>query len=383
MPEAARRLHWVVPVQYRMRGLSFAATFAGFAAQMSGKGYSEVVWALLALQFLVYPHLLYWHACRAANPLRTELRHLPVDSALLGIWAGVIGLPLWITFTMYVSTTVNNTVSRGWRGALVSSGVFVAGALAMTLPGGPILPLPETDPIALALCVALLPLYLMAMGDISYYRNKKLREARQNLEQGELALLAANEALRAQLAEIDKLHNQLREQANRDSLTGLWNRRYLDSTLERELSRCKREGRPLALLMMDLDHFKQVNDTYGHAGGDEVLKQLGALLATHARAEDVPCRYGGEEFTLLLPNMPLDAAVERAEMLRTTFAAMKIRFGDFQITTTLSVGLAVYPEHGKLSDELTQRADRALYRAKVEGRNRVIVFDGSMAATGT
>jgi diguanylate cyclase (GGDEF)-like protein len=213
-------------------------------------------------------------------------------------------------------------------------------------------------------------------------RAHQLREARQRLEFSEMALLDSNAMLRSQLAEIDRLHRQASDQANRDALTGLYNRRYLDSTLERELARCKREGRPLSLMMMDLDHFKQVNDTYGHQGGDEILKEIGALLASHARAGDIACRYGGEEFTLLLPNMPLDAAMERAEQLRAEFAAMAVRFGEFAIRSTLSIGIAVYPEHGKLPDELTQRADLALYRAKAEGRNRVVVFDRTLAAAG-
>jgi len=232
------------------------------------------------------------------------------------------------------------------------------------------------------LCVVLLSIYLLSIGNIGFYRNKKLREARQRLELSERALLDANEALHLRLAEIDQLHQLLSDQANRDALTGLYNRRYLDSTLERELARCKREGHPLSLMMIDIDHFKRVNDTYGHLGGDEILKATGALLASHARAEDIPCRYGGEEFTLLLPNMPLAVARERAEELRSTFAAMAVRFGEFSIQSTLSVGIAVYPEHGKLPDELTQRADRALYRAKAEGRNRVVVFDRTAAAAG-
>ncbi|OQY67359.1 MAG: hypothetical protein B6D47_10835, partial [Rhodocyclaceae bacterium UTPRO2] len=117
----------------------------------------------------------------------------------------------------------------------------------------------------------------------------------------ETDLKESNAMLQAQLDEIHRLQADLREQAVRDGLTNLFNRRYLDETLERELARAKREGYPLSLVMIDIDHFKKLNDTYGHQAGDKVLRELAALLWGDVRAEDVPCRYGGEEFVVLLP----------------------------------------------------------------------------------
>jgi diguanylate cyclase (GGDEF)-like protein len=183
-----------------------------------------------------------------------------------------------------------------------------------------------------------------------------------------------NRTLHRNFQEIDVLHDQLREQANRDALTGLFNRRYLDSTLDRELARCKRDGQPLALIMIDIDHFKQINDTYGHQAGDEILLKLGTLLAGMARAGDVACRYGGEEFLLLIPTMPLDAAVVRAGELRTTFGEMVVPFGEFRLKATLSIGVSAYPGHGVSAEELIRHADKALYRAKHGGRNRVEIW---------
>lgn len=382
MTDQTRKAHWLVRTHRRVRAAFFAATYAGFAAQMWGKGFGDIAWALLFLQFMVYPHLVFWWTRRAADPLRTALNNLLLDSLLMGVWVAVIGFPLWIAYTMFIATMLNSTINRGWWGALMASGLFLAGALATAMVTGFSTSPPETEGITVALCVVFFSIYLSWIGNMMFDRNKKLREARKRLEFNEIALLDANESLRIQLAEIDRLHRQASDQANRDSLTGLYNRRYLDGTLERELSRCKREGRPLSLMLIDVDHFKQVNDTYGHQAGDEVLKEIGALLASHARAEDIACRYGGEEFTLLLPNMPLNAAVERAEMLRSAFAATTVRFGEFAIRSTLSIGIAVYPEHGKLPDELAQKADLALYRAKAEGRNRVVVYDRMPAATG-
>jgi len=189
------------------------------------------------------------------------------------------------------------------------------------------------------------------------------------------SLRAANKQLTQQIEEIQRLQAALQEQAVRDSLTGLFNRRYLDETLEREIARAKREGHPLALAMLDVDHFKRLNDTYGHPAGDQVLAALGTLLREDTRAEDVPCRYGGEEFLVLMPHISLESAQERAEQWRRRFAELVIRHGELSLQTTISVGVAAYPQHGHAANELTQCADLALYLAKHDGRNRVVVFE--------
>jgi diguanylate cyclase (GGDEF)-like protein/PAS domain S-box-containing protein len=190
----------------------------------------------------------------------------------------------------------------------------------------------------------------------------------------ELALRETNRQLQARIDEIGRLQVALQELAVRDSLTGLYNRRYLDETLDREVSRARREGNPLSLVMLDIDYFKRVNDTYGHQVGDEVLRILATTLLADIRAEDVACRYGGEEFLVLLPNMPLDTAVQRAEAWRQSIQDLAVVLGNFHITFTISLGVAAYPEHGKTPDDLTRCADQALYRAKNEGRNQVSVI---------
>ena len=193
-------------------------------------------------------------------------------------------------------------------------------------------------------------------------------------KQMEIALTKANTDLREQFDEIKKLQEKLQEQAVRDPLTGLHNRRYLDETLKRELSRAKRESYQLCVILLDLDFFKKINDTYGHLAGDEVLKTFAKIMQDHAREGDVACRYGGEEFMLMLPKMPTATAIDRANTLREKFAATKIPFGDSMIGTTLSIGIAIYPMHGATTDELTNNADKALYIAKHEGRNRAILY---------
>jgi diguanylate cyclase (GGDEF)-like protein/PAS domain S-box-containing protein len=190
----------------------------------------------------------------------------------------------------------------------------------------------------------------------------------------EQALLQANLHLQDQLAEIRQLQEKLRDQAIRDALTGLYNRRYLDETLARELSRAQREGYPVTLAMIDIDFFKKLNDTYGHQAGDEMLKELGSLLKKGARMADVPCRYGGEEFMLVLPNMPLEVAHQRAEIWRDAFKSLRVKFGQFQLSSTISIGLATYPGHGKSRDTLIEAADQALYTAKHGGRDQVVIY---------
>lgn len=186
--------------------------------------------------------------------------------------------------------------------------------------------------------------------------------------------------LEAQLTEISALQTLLQDQAIRDPLTGLHNRRYLDETLSRDLSMAKRGGYPLTVVMVDIDFFKRVNDTYGHAAGDEVIKALAEILEEDARESDMICRYGGEEFLVSLPKMSIENALQRAEKWRLKFADTQVRYGEFFIQSTLSAGVAGYPVHGTDAATLTAHADEALYSSKRKGRNRVTCFDPAASA---
>jgi diguanylate cyclase (GGDEF)-like protein len=169
-----------------------------------------------------------------------------------------------------------------------------------------------------------------------------------------------------------ELQERLRIQSIREPLTGLFNRRYLEESLARELARCERRGLPLAVMMLDLDHFKRFNDTHGHPGGDALLAGFGALLQSLSRQEDIACRYGGEEFTLILPEAGPQAALERAEQIRVTVEGMRVQhLGKDLPPVTVSIGLAFAPDDGVDPESLVRHADRALYKAKSRGRNRV------------
>lgn len=173
-------------------------------------------------------------------------------------------------------------------------------------------------------------------------------------------------------AEVQKLQEQLHEQSIRDPLTGLYNRRYLDETINRELIRADRYNQPVGIVMCDLDDFKLINDIHGHLAGDEVLRVFAKLLKKHSRRSDIVCRFGGEEFVMFLPDMPPAVAYQCAEKLRTELAAKRITLGAADIQVTASFGVAAFPVNGTTQDTLIGAVDAAMYQAKETGRNRVV-----------
>jgi diguanylate cyclase (GGDEF)-like protein/PAS domain S-box-containing protein len=168
------------------------------------------------------------------------------------------------------------------------------------------------------------------------------------------------------------LRETLRHQSIRDPLTGLFNRRYFEESLDREVRRAQRRGSPLGVIMLDLDRFKRFNDSFGHEAGDVLLRAIGELLRRKLRGEDVPCRYGGEEFALLLPEATLEATRERAEELRAAAKGLTIAYQDHLLgPVTMSLGVAVFPDQGLSGPAVLRAADAALYQSKAEGRDRV------------
>jgi diguanylate cyclase (GGDEF)-like protein len=171
-----------------------------------------------------------------------------------------------------------------------------------------------------------------------------------------------------------RLRDKLRELSVRDPLTNLFNRRYMEETLERETKRARRDRSNLGVVMIDVDHFKRFNDSHGHDVGDLVLTSLATLLARSIREEDVACRYGGEEFCVLLPGADVESTTRRAEQMRQAVERdLRIDYRDQVLRVTVSMGVAVYPVHAEEAARIIEAADAALYRAKEEGRNRVVV----------
>ena len=205
--------------------------------------------------------------------------------------------------------------------------------------------------------------------------NKELQELQTVLEervqQRTSELDFSNQQLTLQFEHVNNLQAKLQQEAIHDSLTGLFNRRHLDEFLPTELARSKRANSSLTILMLDIDHFKNINDTHGHQVGDAVLQSVANTLKTNVRAGDIVCRYGGEEFILVFPSMQAADGRTRAENLRMMIGSQTISAKDQFIGVTISIGGSVYPSDGKSYDELISMADLALYRAKETGRDRV------------
>ncbi len=171
-----------------------------------------------------------------------------------------------------------------------------------------------------------------------------------------------------------KLRESLRSQAIRDPLTGLFNRRYMEESLDRELKRAKRKQVQVGMIMIDIDHFKKFNDSYGHAAGDYLLRELGVFLNSLIRGEDIASRYGGEEFIIILPEASREETMQRAEQIRRDVKNLNLsNHFQAQDPMTLSVGVAIYPQHGGDAENILRAVDAALYQAKREGRDHVAI----------
>jgi diguanylate cyclase (GGDEF)-like protein len=170
------------------------------------------------------------------------------------------------------------------------------------------------------------------------------------------------------------LREVLRSQSIRDPLTGLFNRRYMEESLERELRRAARNKQGVVVLMIDVDHFKRFNDTFGHQAGDTLLRALGDFLIKRTRGQDIACRFGGEEFVLILTDADVDAAHKRADILRDELSQLTVlHAGNVLGKISISIGISAFPDHAATVVELLHVADQALYRAKKEGRDTVVV----------
>ena len=217
---------------------------------------------------------------------------------------------------------------------------------------------PETSTLCVPLMVQGETFGLLSLvGDIGY---------KNTLSQQQL-VVTVGEAIKLSLSNI-KLREELREQSIRDPLTGLFNRRYLEESLPRELYRSQRQKTQLCIAMIDLNHFKQVNDTFGHGAGDLVLREVGRILDEQLRNTDISCRYGGDEFLLVLPDSALDDTRQRLEQIRNFIKEQTIRYGKKLLNPiTISIGIASALENNFIARELIRAADEALYAAK-QGR---------------
>jgi diguanylate cyclase (GGDEF)-like protein/PAS domain S-box-containing protein len=235
----------------------------------------------------------------------------------------------------------------------------------------------ELSEVSESLCVP-----LMAQGEALGIVSLQLMRGQ---EQAGLAPRSSDEAERRLAAVLAKqvalslwnlkLRESLRNQSICDPLTGLFNRRYMEESLEREFSRANRHKTSVAIVMLDLDHFKRFNDSFGHQAGDALLRALGDLLKKNTRSQDIACRYGGEEFALVLSESSLEGAFKRAEILRQQVKQLSVEYdGQTLGAVSVSMGVALFPDHGNTMGDVLRASDQALYSAKREGRDRVSVW---------
>jgi diguanylate cyclase (GGDEF)-like protein len=251
---------------------------------------------------------------------------------------------------------------------------------AVAQPGSDVSPIHcrhVTDEIGAYTCIPIIGRgQVLAM---LHLRSERFRTA-QGAKQWDSLIERLTDQLSLSLTNIE-LREKLENMALRDGLTGLYNRRFIDEMLDHELAKLRREGKKAAFLLLDVDHFKRFNDTYGHQAGDEALRKVGAALSATVRASDVVCRYGGEEFLVFLPECGADEALVKAEAIRHAISVMPLKIVGANIPpVTTSIGVAIYPDVATNRTDLIQLADRALYRAKADGRDRVVVSEPAAAS---
>ncbi|MGR2708712.1 diguanylate cyclase [Pseudomonas sp. AU10] len=305
------------------------------------------VWAWMLINAFVWPHLAYQWSRRASNSLRSERRNLMFDSFCGGFWVGAMYFNPLPSVTTLSMMTMNNVAIGGPRFMLAGWVAQALGIGVSLLVFSPAF-IAVTTQTQLYACLPILMVYPLALGWICYRQAVTLARHKREL----LAL------------------------SRTDSLSGLLNHGAWKDQLEIEFQRCRREQVGAAIALIDIDHFKTINDTYGHVTGDIVLRQLSKILRQNLRVTDLAGRYGGDEFCVILPGMPLHRATEVMEALRDRFNALAYA-QDPTLRASLSIGLAPYqPAHADSTSWLND-ADQALYEAKSSGRNRVSSMQGS------
>lgn len=298
-------------------------------------------WAWMLINAFVWPHVAFQLTLRSASALRSERRNLLFDSFCGGFWVGAMHFNPLPSVTTLSMMSMNNVAIGGPRFMLagwVAQALGLGTALLIFTPAF----IAVTTQAQLYACLPILMLYPLALGWICYRQALTLARHKREL----LAL------------------------SRTDSLSGLLNHGAWKDHLEIEFQRCRRDSMGAVIALIDIDHFKTINDTYGHVTGDIVLRQLSKVLRQNLRATDLAGRYGGDEFCVILPGMPLNRATEVMDALRDRFNALAYA-QDPTLRVSLSIGLAPYqPTHADSTSWLND-ADQALYDAKSSGRNRV------------
>ncbi len=323
----------------RVFGLALGGVCIGGGLWEQGAGALE--WALMLVNVLGWPHLAYLLARRSANPHRQELRNLMIDSASGGVWIAAMHFNPAPSMVLFAMLAMDKAAVGGLRFLARCVAVQAFAVAVVTLLVGFDAPA-ESSVVARVATVPLLVLYSITVAHTAYRLSRRVRQQAQVL---------------AALSSTDELTHLL-TQAN-------WKRAVFA-----EFHRCQRQGTAAALMMIDVDRFKEVNDRFGHPVGDQVIRSVAALIRDNVRAHDVPGRYGGDEFCVLLPGAGAETARVTAERLRERIAASALEPAR-GVRSTVSIGIALYEPGDAGPEAWIERADRALYRAKDAGRNRI------------
>lgn len=345
----------------RIIGLGLGALCAGAGLYQANA--PTWVWGVMLAYCFVWPHIAFQIGLRAASPFAAEHRNVLVDSFAGGFWAVAMAFNVLPSVLILTTLAMNNFATGGPR--LFGKGVVahLAGAgLAVLTVGWQFLP--ATSFLTVLWCVPFLMTYPLVLGVVMYRLSIELSRRKDAL---------ALEKRRADEANLAKTRF-LAELATRDELTGLFNRRHMSELLAQQRLACHRSDDGFAVALVDLDHFKRINDAHGHAVGDSVLRAFAEQATTAMRATDTVGRWGGEEFLVIYPHSTAREAAQGAARLRERVAAAVVPTpGGPPLQFTVSIGLTehVPPES---VEALIERADRAMYQAKSEGRDRVVTL---------
>jgi len=325
---------------YRLRPLGLALGAVCVGGALWDQGANALVWVALGVNALVWPHIAYWLARRSGDPYRAERRNLMADSASGGAWMAMIGFSAAPSAVILTMMAMDKVSVGGLRFLGRCLAVQAAAAAVVAMARGFELHL-QSSTLERVASLPLLVVYPIAIGLATYRLARRVR--RQNKT---LAALSST-----------------------DGLSGLLNRSHWEAVVASEFQRCRRIGHPSTLMMIDIDHFKSINDRYGHPVGDEVIRAIAGILRGALRVQDVPGRYGGEEFGVILPGTGIQGAEMLAERIRTRIESAVLE-PTREVRATASLGVAAFDPRDADQVDWIARADRALYMAKESGRNR-------------
>lgn len=336
----ARDLQFVSRI-HRMRLLGTALCMLPIASVLAERGAAWPAWLLLALNVLAWPQLALWACRRARDPAEAQFRCLALDSAFGGAWIAAIALSAAPTAVFATMLTADKVAAGGWgllkRATLALAVGFAVAWIALGFPYQP-----ESSHRTVLLCFPFMFVYAIALSLLTH-----------------------------RLASRILLQNRELERLNRtDPVMQVPNRPHFEAVATQEMSRVKRSGRPASLLLIDVDHFKGINDRYGHGMGDVVLKRIAGVLRDNVRDIDLPARYGGDEFAVLLVDSDTARAIAVAERIREC-AAAQVFDAEPGLACSLSIGIAGLRRDHDTLDAWVRDADAALYRAKAAGRDRI------------